>query len=361
LFSRALSDEPMRFPPFAVGVSNRDVAVDLGTVNTIVCAHGGELVVSEPSVVAVDARTGAGLAAGSEALGLVGGDGVGLIRPLNAGMIVDVGAAAEMLRRLIGKVQRYGRGRPRVVATVPGAASGVQRRAVVEACILAGGREARLIATPIAAALGSGLPVREPTGSMVLDFGGGRCDVAVISMGAIVATRSIPVGGCDFDRRIVAHLKRRHRVLIGEQTAEQIKLQFGSASTRAAQGQIEIVARDMASEALKRVRLTSQEIRGVLERPIAQVFQAPQDTLAGTPPELACDVMDHGITLTGGGSLLHGLAEGLSCHMGMPTRVAELPCSCTAIGAARALDNQAVAPNRASPLAVAVASATAST
>ena len=347
----------MRFLPFAAGFSSRDVAVDLGTVNTIVCAQGGELVVSEPSVVAVDARTGAGLAAGSEALGLLGGEGVAIIRPLNAGMIVDVGAAAEMLRRLIDKVQRYGRGRPRVVASVPAAASRVQRRAVVEACMTAGGREARLIATPIAAALGCGLPVPEPTGSMVLDLGGGRCDVAVISMGAIVASRSIPVGGCDFDRRIVAHLKRRHRVLIGEHTAEQIKLQIGSASTRAEQTRTEIVARDMASEALKRVRLTGAEIRSVLERPIAQVFQAAQETLACTPPELACDVMDHGITLIGGGSLLHGLAEGLSRHTGTPTRVAELPCSCTAIGAARALDKQSVEPNRASPPALAVTSA----
>jgi rod shape-determining protein MreB and related proteins len=219
----------MRFLPFASGFSRRDVAVDLGTVNTIVCTESGELVAAEPSVVAVDARTGGALAAGSEALELLGGDGIAIIRPLKVGMIVDVGATAEMLRRLIGKAQRYVRGRPRVLASVSGAVSAVQRRAVVEACVAAGGREARLIATPIAAALGSGLAVQDPTGSMVLDLGGGRCDVAVISMGAIVASRSVPVGGCDLDRRIVAHLKRSHRVLIGEQTAEQIKLQIGSA------------------------------------------------------------------------------------------------------------------------------------
>jgi rod shape-determining protein MreB len=351
----------MRFRPFATGFSSRDVAVDLGTVNTIVCTEGGELVVGEPSIVAFDARTGEGLAAGSEALELAGRDGIAIIRPVKDGMIVDVRAAGELLRRLIGSLQRYGRVRPRVVASVSGGVGGVHRRAVAEACLVAGGREARLIAAPIAAALGNGLPVHEPIGSMVLDLGGGKCDIAVISMGAIVAWRSLSVGGCDFDRRIVAHLKRRHQVLIGEQTAEQIKLQIGSASTTHAEDdEIEVLARDMASEALTRVRITRREIAGVLESPITQIFQAAQETLAGTPPELACDVVDHGITLSGGGSLMHGLAERLSCHTGTPTRVAERPCTCTAIGAARALDGQALVPNGACAPAVAVPTVAAS-
>lgn len=351
----------MTFLPFATGFSSRDIAVDLGTVNTVVCAQGGELVVAEPSIVAVEARTGRALAAGSEAVELLGREGIAIIRPLKDGMIVDVGAAAELLRRLIGSVKRYRRGRPRIVASVSGALSAVHRRAVVEACTVAGGREPRLIATPIAAALGSGLPVQEPTGSMVLDLGGGRCDVAVISLGAVVASRSIPVGGCGFDRRIVAHLKRRHRVLIGEQTAEQIKLRIGSASAHAPEAHIEILARDIASEALKRVRLTSQEIRGVLDGPIIQVIHATQEILACTPPELACDILDHGITLTGGGSLLHGLAERLGCHSRTPARVAERPCTCTAIGAARALDKLSRVRNRACAPAVAVATVAAPT
>ena len=351
----------MRFLPFAFGFSRRDVAVDLGTVNTTVCAQGGELVVAEPSIVAVDAGTGGALAVGSEAGELLDGEGISIIRPLKVGMIVDVEAAAEMLRRLIGNVRRYVGGRPRVLASVSGAVSAVQRRAVVEACMMAGGREVRLISTPIAAALGSGLPVQEPTGSMVLDLGGGRCDVAVISMGAIVASRSIPVGGCDLDRRIVAHLKRRHRVLIGEQTAEQIKLQIGSASTHVEDAQMEILARDIASGGLKRVRLTRQEIRGVLEDPIAQVIRAAQETLACTSPELACDVMDRGILLTGGASLLHGLAERLSCHTGTPARVAERPGTCIAIGAARALDHQSLVVNRACAPALTVTTAAAPT
>jgi rod shape-determining protein MreB and related proteins len=334
----------VRFLRLSTGFSSRDVAVDLGTVTTVVCGRGGEPVVAEPSIVAVDARTGEALAAGSEALELVGRDGIATIRPVEDGVIVDVGAAAEMLRRLIAKVLPCVRGRPRVVASVPGAVGAVHRRAITEACMMAGGREPRLIATPIAAALGSGLPVEEPTGSMVLDLGGGRCEVAVISMGAFVASRSIPVGGCGVDRRIVAHLKRRHGVLIGEHTAEHIKLQIGSASADAERAQIEILARDMASEALKRVRLTSQEIHSVLESPITRIIQAAQETLGCTPPQLACDVMDHGITLTGGASLLHGLAERLSRHTGTPARVADGPCTCTAIGAARALERESLVP-----------------
>ena len=336
----------MRFLPFSTGLSSRDIAVDLGTVNTVVCAQGGELVLAEPSIVAVDARSGATLAAGSEALQLLGGDGIAAIRPLRGGVIVDLHGAAQILRCLIGHVQPHGRRQSRVVASVSGAVGAVQRRAVVEACRSAGLREECLIATPIAAALGSGLPVHEPIGSMVLDLGGGRCEVAVISMGAVVASRSIPVGGCDFDQRIIAHLKRRHRVLIGEQTAERIKVQIGSASMHAPDAQIEILARDMASETLKRVRLTGQEIRGTLESQITRVIQATKETLACTPPQLASDVMDLGITLTGGGSLLHGLAERLSRETGTPARVADGPFTCTAIGAAKALDQQPLVPDR---------------
>jgi rod shape-determining protein MreB and related proteins len=359
VLTRYRDQQLMRFLPFSTGLSSRDIdiAVDLGTVNTVVCAQGGELVLVEPSIVAVDARSGAALAAGSEALPLLGGDGIAAIRPLRGGVIVDLHGAAEMLRCLIGNVQPHGRRQSPVIASMSGAVGAVQRRAVVEACRVAGLREGRLIATPIAAALGSGLPVGEPIGSMVLDLGGGRCEVAVISMGAVVASRSIPVGGCDFDQRIVAHLKRRHSVLIGEQTAEQIKVQIGSASIHAQDAQIEILARDMASETLKRVWITGQEIRGTLESQIKRVIQATKETLACTPPQLASDVMDLGITLTGGGSLLHGLAERLSRETGTPARVADGPFTCTAIGAARALDKQPLVLDRPRTANVAVTTA----
>ena len=346
----------MRFFPFSAGSWSRDIAVDLGTVNTVVCAEGGELVVAEPSIVAVDARTGAALAAGSAALELLTEDGIVAIRPLKDGSIVDLHGAAELLRCLIGNVQPHSRRQPRVVASVSGALSAVQRRAVLEACRLAGGREGRLIATPIAAALGSGLPVAEPTGSMVLDLGGGRCEVAVMSLGAVVASRSIPVGSCDFDQRIVAHLKRRHAILVAEHTAEQIKVHIGSASTHAKDAQIEILARDMASETLKRVRLTGQQIHGTLESPITRIIQATKDTLACTPPQLASDVMDRGILLSGGGSLLHGLAEQLGRQTGTPARVADRPFTSTAIGLTRALDKQPRAPDRLHAPGVAVTS-----
>jgi len=330
----------MRLLPACTGLCGGDIAVDLGTANTVVSARSGELVVSEPSVVAVDACTGGQLAAGGEALELLGRDGVAAVRPLKDGVIVDLDGAALMLRHLLRKVRRYRRPRPSLIASVSSGATGVQRRAVAEACMAAGAREARLIAKPIAAALGSGLPVGEPTGSMVLDTGAGTSEVAMISMGSIVASRSIVVGGDEFDQRIVAHLKREHGVLVDTQTAERIKVQIGSASPLVQEGQIEIVGRDRASEMLKTVRLTSQEIRGVLERPLARIIDATMETLARTPPELAADVIDRGITLTGGGSLLPGLAQRLGLETAMPVQVSDHACACTAIGSARSVGRQ---------------------
>jgi rod shape-determining protein MreB len=232
-----------------------------------------------------------------------------------------------------------------LIASVPSGASAVQRRAVAEACMAAGACEARLIPKPIAAALGSGLPVKEPTGSMVLDIGAGASEVAMITMGSIVASRSIAVGGDEFDRRIVAYLKREHWMVIGAQTAERIKVQIGSALPSGQDGQMEIVGRDLDSEMLKTVQLTSQEIRGVLEGPLARIIEATKETLARTPPELAVDVMDRGITLTGGGSLLPGLARRLHLETTMPVQVADHPFACTAIGSARWVDEQ-VDPSR---------------
>jgi rod shape-determining protein MreB and related proteins len=330
----------MRSLRFSTGFSSRSIAVDLGTANTVVSARGGELVVSEPSVVAADARTGEPLAAGGEALDLLGREGITAIRPLRHGVIADVKATEELLRHLIGKVQRHGRTRPRVIAAVPTGVSGVHRRAVAQACVAAGAREARLIAKPIAAALGSGLPVEQPTGSMVLDIGAGTSEVALISMEAIVASRRLTVGGHELDMRILTHLKREHQVLTGQQTAEQIKIQIASASSYGQDAAIDIPARYLGADSLQTVRLASQDIHGALERPIAQIIEATKETLTRTPPQLACDVMDRGITLTGGGSLLHGLAERLRRETGMPTRLAESPSTCVAIGSSRSVERQ---------------------
>ena len=350
----------MRFFPFSTGFCSRDIAVDLGTANTVLSARGGEFVVSEPSVVAADARTGEPLAAGSEAVDLLGREGIAAIRPLKDGVIADLGATEELLRHLIGRVRRYRGVRPRVIAAVPAGVSGVQRRAVAQACVAAGAREARLIAKPIAAALGSGLPVQEPTGSMVLDIGAGTSEVALISMGAIVASRSIPIGGHEFNERIVAHLKREHSVLIGQQTAEQIKLQIGSASPCGQDAEIETIGRDRGSERLKTVRLTSQEIRGALEWPLTQITEATKETLTDTPPQLACDVMDRGITLAGGGSLLHGLAERLGRETGMSARLAHSPSTCVAIGSSRSVEDGTTRSRASAPRAIVATPAPAS-
>ena len=330
----------MRSLPFSPGFSSRDIGVDLGTANTVVSARGGELVVSEPSVVAADARTGEPLAAGDEAVDLLGHEEITAIRPLKDGVIADLQAAEALLRHLIGKVRRHGRARPRIIAAVPAGVSGVQRRAVAQVCVAAGAREARLIAKPIAAALGSGLPVEQPTGSMVLDIGAGTSEVALISLGAIVASRSIPIGGHELDKRILTHLKREHRVLIGQQTAEQIKVQIASASPAGHDAAIEIMGRYLGAESLHTLRLTGQDVRGALERPLAQIIEATKETLTDTPPQLACDVIDRGITLTGGGSLLHGLAEQLGRETGLPARPAHSPSTCVAIGASRSVESQ---------------------
>lgn len=328
----------MRFPPTSIAFRTRGVAVDLGTANTVLCARGGELVVLEPSVIAADAHTGEPLAAGSDAVDLFGREGVAAIRPLKAGVIADLPATEELLRHLISRVRRRGRP-PRVVASVPTGVSDVQRRAVAQACVAAGAREVRLIAKPIAAALGSGLPVEEPIGSMVLDIGAGTSEVAVISMGAIVASRLIPVGGHDLDERILSHLKREHAVVVGRRTAEQIKLQIGSAARHGQGPHVETLGRDMASECLRTVTLTSQEIRCALERPLTWIIEATREILRSTPPQLACDVMDRGITLTGGGALLHGLADRLRLATGIPARLADGPSTCVAIGAMRLVDS----------------------
>jgi rod shape-determining protein MreB len=327
--------------PLSTGRYSRDLAVDLGTANTVLCAFGGEIVSSEPSVVAVDARTGGSLAAGTEALELLGRDGIVAVRPLRDGVIVDLPGTEAMLRHLLSSMPRHTWSRPRLVASVPSGISGVQRRAVAEACMAAGAREAHLVAAPIAAAVGCGLPAQEPTGSMTLDIGAGKSEVAMISMAAIVAARSIPIGGHDFDRTIVNHLRRAHGLLISTHTAEQIKFQISSAHRYGHNAEIEIIGRNIASQMLTGVRLTSHEIRGVLERPLSRIVDATKEILRCTPPQLACDVIDHGITLTGGGALLDGLAQRLALEIGMPARVADAPRTCTAIGLARMLKRYA--------------------
>ena len=333
----------MRLFTFPTGFGGRDIAVDIGTANTVVYARAGGIVVSEPSIVAVDCRTGDLQAVGTEAWQILGRKEICAIRPLRGGVIADLRVTEEMLRYFIRKVHRQRWAHPRVVASVPSGVSGVERRAVAEACVSAGAREVYLIEKPIAAAIGAGLPVEQPTGSMVLDIGAATSEVAVLSMGGIVASRSLRVGGQDLDQAIINHLKRQYKLLIGRQTAEEIKLEIGSAFPQR-QAETETRGRDMASGLLTTVLLASEEIGWVLEKTLSRIIESVKETLDRTPPELACDIMDRGIVLAGGGSLLPGLIERLRHETGLPACVAESPCTCVAIGSGRALEKPAQVP-----------------
>jgi rod shape-determining protein MreB and related proteins len=323
-----------------IGFGGRDMAVDLGTANTLVYVRGRGIVLSEPSVVAVDARSGEVHAVGVEAKRMLGRTPgtIRAIRPLKDGVIADFDVTEEMLRHFIQRVHQNRFAHPRVVVCVPSGVTGVEKRAVEEACLSAGARQAYLIEEPMAAAIGAGLPVAEPTGSMVLDVGGGTSEVAVISLGGIVVSESIRVGGDEQDDAITAHCKHEHKLLIGQQTAEEVKLEIGSASQLPEEVTTEIRGRDMVTGLPKTVMLTSGEVRGALEEPISQIVAAVKDTLDRTPPELAGDIMDRGITLAGGGALLQGMEERLRDECQMPAQLTESPLTCVAVGSGRSLE-----------------------
>jgi rod shape-determining protein MreB len=330
----------MRSLPSLTGFSRADIGVDPGADTTVLCARGGELVIAEPSVIAIDAHSGCGLAAGSEALELLGSPGVAASWPVTDGTIVDLQRTAELLHHLIGKAEHDRRSRLRVVASVSIGMSALHRRAMTDACLAAGAREARLIARPIAAALGCGLPVHEPIGSMIVDLGATMSEVAMISMCAIVASQPIRVGRHDFDQRIVAHLRRTHQLLIGPHAVEHINVEIGSLRPDMDDTHIDIVGRDLPSGTLTSVRLTGHEVRNLLEPSITRIVDAAKNTLARTPPQLAADIIERGITLTGNNSLLRGIAQRIRHDTGMPAHVAHWARTCTAIGAAKSLEQQ---------------------
>ena len=253
-------------------------------------------------------------------------------------MIADFDVTEEMLRHFIQKVHQNRWAHPRVVVCVPSGVTGVEKRAVEEAWLSAGARTAYLIEEPMAAAIGAGLPVGEPTGSMVVDIGGGTSEVAVISLGGIVVSQSIRVGGDEMDEAIINYAKNEYKLLIGQQTAEALKLQIGSACPMSEELQAEIRGRDMVSGLPKTVVLTSEEIRTALAEPLNQIIEAVKETLDRTPPELASDIMDRGIMLAGGGSLLQGLDERLREETQMPAHLAESPLTCVAVGSGRSLE-----------------------
>src|ERR671926_193790 len=322
------------------GFGGRDMAVDLGTANTLVYVRGRGIVLSEPSVVAIDQRTGEVHAVGVEAKRMLGRTPgtIQAIRPLKDGVIADFDVTEQMLRHFIQKVHQYRFAHPRVVVCVPSGVTGVEKRAVEEACLSAGARQAYLIEEPMAAAIGAGLPVGEPTGNMIVDIGGGTTEVAVIALGGIVVSQSLRVGGDEMDEAIINHVKREYKLLIGQQTAEEIKLEIGSAFGMREEVQAEVRGRDLLTGLPKTIILSSDEVRHALEEPISQIIDSLRSTLDKTPPELAADIMDRGVVLAGGGALLHGLDERLRHETQMPMHLAESPLTCVAIGSGRSLE-----------------------
>ncbi len=305
-----------------------DMAIDLGTANTLVSVRGQGIVINEPSVVAIDQSQQRVLAVGAEAkemLGRTPGNIVAM-RPLKDGVIADFDTTEAMLRYFISKAQ--GRrmpwsAKPRVVVCVPSGVTSVEKRAVFEATITAGARQCFLIEEPMAAAIGAGLPVESPTGSMVVDIGGGTTEVAVISLGGIVNATSIRIAGDSFDAAVVQYAKVHYNLAIGERTAEEIKITIGSAAPLVEEVDVEVRGRDLLSGLPRTVRIESEDVREALEEPVAKMIQAVKDTLDETPPDLASDLMEYGITLTGGGGLLRGLDERLRKEIGIPVHVSE--------------------------------------
>ena len=319
----------------------RDMAVDLGTANTLVYVRGRGIVLNEPSVVAVNQDNGAILAVGSEAKKMIGRTpgNIVAIRPLKDGVIADFDTTERMLRYFIQKVHRRRYlAKPRIVVCVPSGITGVEQRAVKDAGYAAGARKVYIIEEPMAAAIGAGLPIHEPTGNMVVVIGGGTTEVAVISLGGIVVAQSIRTGGDELDQAIINWVKREFSLLLGERTAEEIKMAIGSACRLPDDVDAEIRGRDLATGLPKTILVSADDIRKALEEPVNAIVNAVKSTLDKTPPELASDLMDRGIVLTGGGALLRGLDERLRQETNMPIHIADQPLNAVAIGSGKCIE-----------------------
>jgi rod shape-determining protein MreB len=325
--------------PLSLG---RDMAVDLGTANTLIYVRGQGIVLDEPSVVAVNVRDGRPLAVGLEAKRMMGRtpSHIQAIRPLKDGVIADFDICEKMLRYFIQKVHRSRFAKPRMVICVPSGITPVEQRAVKDAAEYAGARKpAYIIEEPMAAAIGAGLPVQDPAGNMIVDIGGGTTEVAVISLGGIVASQSVRVAGDELDEAIINYVKKEHSLALGEQTAEEIKMAMGSAWPLQEELTAEIRGRDLLSGLPKTVVVSSQEIRDALTEPVTTIVDAVKATLDRTPPELAADIMEQGITITGGGALLTGLDVRLAHETGMSIHIARNPLHSVAIGSGQTLEH----------------------
>ncbi len=326
----------------ASSLIGRDIAVDLGTANTLVYVRGRGVLVDEPSVVAINEDTFQLMAVGAEAKEMMGRtpEGIIAIRPLKDGVIADLDATELMLRAFIQRVhkRRYF-AKPRMIICVPSGCTVVEQRAVKEAGYQSGGRQVFIIEEPMAAAIGAGLPIHEPTGNMVVDIGGGTTEVAVISLGGVVTTLSVRTAGDELDQAIVNWMKKEHSLLVGDQTAETIKIHLGNAYPSATEKSADIRGRDLVSGLPRTVSVGESEIRRAIEEQVQSIVDAVRSTLDQTPPELAGDIMDRGIVLTGGGAQLKALDERIRHETGIPVHVAPNPMSSVAVGAGRCVED----------------------
>ena len=325
---------------FLTNFFSRDIGIDLGTANTLVFVKGKGIVLREPSVVAIRRDSGTVLAVGEEAKRMIGRTpgNIVAIRPMKDGVIADFDITQTMLRHFIGKAyKRRAIFKAHVVVCVPSGVTEVEKRAVIDATKQAGAKEAFLIEEPMAAAIGAGLPVEEPTGSMIVDIGGGTTEVAIISLGGIVTSRSIRVSGDEMDEAITQYIKKNYSLMIGERTAEDIKITIGTACRGEQVRTMEIRGRDLISGLPKTQEISDREIEQALADPVASILDVIKITLEKSPPELAADIMDKGIVMTGGGALLHGLDKLVARETSMPVYIAENPLDCVALGAGKAL------------------------
>ena len=327
---------------FFLNMIGRDMGIDLGTANTLVYVKNKGIVLEEPSIVAIEKNKKLILAVGREAKRMIGRtpSNIVAIRPLKDGVIADFETTEKMLRYFIQKVHKNVTfARPRIVICVPSGITPVEKKAVLEATEQAGARSAYIIEEPLAAAIGANLPIDEPTGSMIVDVGGGTSEVAVISLGGIVASQSLRIGGDEMDEAIIYYLKKEHNLLIGERTAENVKMEIGSAFPLENEEKMEINGRDLVTGLPKTIIITSQQIRKALEKPVGDIVNSIVEVLDETPPELSSDIMKRGIYMAGGGSLLKGLTERVSRETHCPVYMAEEPLAAVAVGAGKCVED----------------------
>ena len=321
--------------------SGNDIGIDLGTASILVFVKGKGIVLCEPSVVAIDKNTGKTLAIGTEAQSMLGRTPGNIIavRPLREGVISDYEMTEKMIKHFIKKVLGFRLFKPNVIICIPSVITEVEERAVIDAGEQAGARRVYLIEEPVAAAIGAGVDIAQPNGNMIVDIGGGTAEIAVISLGGIVASRSVRMAGDMFDQAIIAFIKRKYNLLIGERTAEQIKIEIGSAYPMDPEMTMEIKGRNLVDGLPKNIVVHSEDVREALLECLVKITSAIKETLERTPPELSADIIDHGITLTGGGALLRGLDQLIQSETGIDVHVAEDPLDCVAKGAGAVLDH----------------------